>query len=321
MKYLVLIIIVCFSFCIHAYQPTPESLLRNTMKRDLENQAVVANLSIQNLNEPSENFLTKRFETANIKYVLTGGTSRTINQLFLGQRGKNNEDLQEFKFIRDYQVLAKSSEYSFLQRYFYGMLEVIFLNNAQILLDTTRSLGSQIEKNSELVNLEKYNLLQRYKSYLVSTEGGQSENIQHPFKTNDKEEDKKIKELLDGNFYKNSSYTSLKKILNDYYWIIEDEVFYAKIHNDTRNIEEIKINVGSETIHFMFRNHMIFNNNLHMPEEIILIINNTDKYLIKLTSLSVIDDSGDKPARRLKMYKELEEAIITKPDLKPPFII
>lgn len=322
-----------------AFKPSVESLFRNGSNGDVEKRTVVGNLLIESVGAGSENLSDTNNNTFVKKLELPKYT--TVKLLFYNENNKRNKLIQldyldnnfsesnikklHYKNNTNLKMLGLISE-NIDGQFFYSIMNSLLNNDGSFMIDLLKSLGSPIRSNKELINQEKYQLLGKYKNYLVSKidkiDKVDQQSLKNPLQLNDPEEQKKNQEVIKQKFYHDSSYVTHVKDGESFYWEINDSIITARFTEQERHIKYLKIKTLSGLVEMSFRDYILFNSTHEFPREILFKSTLGNQFKITLKKLSVFEDSKDQLSRRLQRYREaINKNNLSSSKLSLPFLL
>lgn len=323
MKYIILFLLT-YHFQVWSYTPSLESLLRNGSNANIDNNTVIANLSISEIDPENNRMIIKeeipQLEAVKLLILNEKENSPRLCQVnYLGGAIKANT-LYNFIEIEFKNLSNKfSSVENISGEVFYSVLSVLLNNNGDMLLNLIKKMNGDVKTNRELVNKEKLALLGKYKNYLENSK--EEEELENPLKPESEEAMKKVQELKLSQFLIKDSTVKRIKENQKFFWVVETSKIFMKF-DENHKLKEFKMSTEYGDFQFLLGRYVIFGSKLEFPEFVWFTDLTGKKYEIKATKLTMFQDSADQHRNRIKRYsKSMEENNLTPPELRFNFLL
>lgn len=309
-----------------SYTPSFDSLLRNGNNVDIGTNTVIANLTIQEIdpenNQPikNEDIITR--ET--LKLLILNEKEDYPKLCQINYKGGVMSDAslvnyEQRSFRRVSEVIRNDENVD--GQFFYAALSMLLNNDSAMLIEYLKKHNSNVKKNSELVNKEKFSLLRKYKNYLIESKDEEKEGLENPLKPISEDKQARVEEIKKENFLNNDRLVKKIKLEDDFYWIVDNNGLYARFGNDHR-LKELRVKTALGDIELVLGKFVLHGSQIEFPEFIWFKSVTGKKYEIKGTRVSMFQDSKENHIKRLKRYsKAAEENNIVKSETKPDFIL
>ncbi|MBY0516104.1 MAG: hypothetical protein K2P81_04300 [Bacteriovoracaceae bacterium] len=303
-----------------AYVPTLESLLRHGANPDIGSNSVVLSAKLTQVNPFAEK---AEQENASIwvkwVYNITAHGKLKLTQLVYRSSAMNDASLVDKKFISELSPLsfgdspAKAELGAFL-----SSLNSLLINDGSFMVEFLKTRGASVKLNSELFDVEKRALLNRYKYWLVKTKGGREikdeESPLNPSSATDRE---KVDAILARPMYQDTGHITLSRHLGEPSWVAKGEMFDVWVGDSNRYLKEVTLKVGAAELNLQFRNYILFNGTHSLPRQI-YIKNLQDQYWqVDLISVKGFSESSQDLIARLRRYDQIlsqKREDVQKPD-------
>ncbi len=310
-----------YSIIGHSYVPTLDSLLRNGNNEDINQNTVIANLTITE--KPTEP--TEQIKTYYSKFVISNFRETYSNIIQLNfERDFTNSSMREMKVIASNGVKNVFTANENLDgEMFYGLLEFLVLNKSKRLLSVLRKYDPGLKDNKELINQDKLTLLKRYKTYLeAQKEDEDNQDLKNPLKPQTEEEQKSVSEIMKQAMILPDENIKRIKIGDEFYFIVDKENMFLKFDKNHRIKEFNFRNLYGGEIEIVFGRFVAFSNALEFPEFIRIKSSSGRNYEIRANKYSMFEDDASSESRRLDRYsKIIEKNNLSSPLFWPEFLL
>lgn len=310
-----------YSIIGHSYVPTLDSLLRNGNNEDINQNTVIANLTITE--KPTKP--TEQIKTYYSKFVISNFRETYSNIIQLNfERDFTNSSMREMKVIASNGVKNVFTANENLDgEIFYGLFEFLVLNKSKRLLSVLRKYDPGLKTNKELINQDKLTLLKRYKTYLeAQKEDEDNQDLKNPLKPQTEEEQKSVSEIMKQAMILPDENIKRIKIGDEFYFIIDKENMFLKFDKNHRIKEFNFRNLYGGEIEIVFGRFVAFSNSLEFPEFIRIKSSTGRNYEIRASKYSMFEDDASSESRRLDRYsKIIEKNNLSSPLFWPEFLL
>jgi hypothetical protein len=323
---LIFVFLICFGNYAFAYTPSLESLLRNGNNIDIGTNTVLANISIVEI-DPENNLAIKTDDIVKketIKLLILNENEERPKLCQVNYKGGVMSDVslinyQERDFKKLNQVIRNDENVD--GQFFYATLSMLLNNDGSMLIDYLKKYNLKVQKNTELINNDKFKLLKNYKSYLIAARDEEEGNLENPLKPQTDEKKARVSEIKASNFLRADGIIKKVKIEDEFFWIIDNDGLYARFGNDHR-LRELRVKTTMGEVELVLGKFVIHGSQIEFPEFIWLKNVNGKKYEIKATKVSMFQDTRENHSRRLKRYsKSAEKNKLTIPEVKLDFVL
>ena len=322
MKFCYLLLFVASTYA-HSYYPTVESLFRNGSNPEITQNAVVLNLKITPVNPLAEKGEEAQGSSTWVKLIYHVGNGGRVKLSQLVYKSKNMTDSQAYNkiFISEFSpnVFENSPEMGD-RGLFYSLLNSLLLNDGYYMTQFLKSRGVNVSSNSELLNQEKKQLLDKHKSWLIRTKGGrQDEGEESPLSPITSLEKERVSQIMSQPMYASTGQVDLVRFDSEASWNIKSETFEAWISDANREIKQLNLRYSTGETVITARDYIKFNGVNPIPRLIVLKNSKDQYYYIEPILLRYFNESGQELVNRLKRYeKDVKQP--SEPLVKPYFI-
>jgi hypothetical protein len=332
------LLIFFISLNLFAHVPTEESLLRNNQKKIYQKnttvysfrinfqevekpKVVVENIEdkslIQNeipvveavLEEPlvdEEGNIVKKIVNKErfIKFITKKETAKLEQILYKNSISNSNiVDYQEFALV------LKQENVKFNQQLFYAILNIISRSDSEYFIKLMKKSGIDLNTNTDLLNIERKDLMERQKDFLSLTKDLTDDEIvgsemKSPLIAETDEDQEKVDNLLKEKWIKNSPNVSLIKKGNKLYWELKTLNLNAAIENETRRIEYIDFKYQDSTYNISFNKYLLFQGQYDLPQLTLIKKDGNIIFEMNLLKLFNFDESIENIMRRKSTYNK-----------------
>lgn len=325
MKFNFLICLIVMVSQAMAYIPTVESIFRNGASLDTTNNTVAATLKISKKSaaeDSSSQLMSVSFPPQLTKLYIANdqaGRAKMVQVNYsssLAKKSEINSVLYRPEF--EYGKMGfKSEENS--TKMFYAVLASVLNNDGEMLVKFLQEQGVPVKLNSEIINREKLALLQRYAEYLKLKSS--DDNMKNPLKSEDAEKQIQINELMKSSFYLKSPFVSKVRDGEEFYWQIKSSNFEARLKDESRHIQFIKLQSTTGEIKFLFSDYIIASDKFEVPRKITIVEAGQDVFEIEIQKVEIFTERGDSFSTRLKDLTEEKNKNNLGRTYKPPFLL
>lgn len=309
MKNFLIFSVSIFSNFVYSVSPTTDSLFRNLNNTNVEDRTVVASYSIRKISQNTDQYFLNKF-----LYEINKSPYSKICQLNFAKGILNSSNIDEVLCFNRKSLLKNKT---FKQKIFYSILDFALQNNSSFMIETLKSIGSQVKTNRELINKTKNFYLYQKKKYLESKKDG-SQEVKNPLVSDNAQKNEKIANTLKESFLKKDPLVRRVKNGRDFYWKVEDQVFNATFGHKDHKLIKLEIFSDTGKYNILFKNYISVNGLFIHPERIEIIDPENNKYIISIKNLQLIEDDSNSFNKRISNYKKkmIKEAeSITKVEL------
>ncbi len=312
---------VIYSLTSYCYVPTLDSLLRNGNNEDIDQNTVIANLTItEKSNEPSEGIKTyySKFVISNLKENYSNITQLNFEKDFTNSSMRQMQTIPSAG-VKNIFVTNENLD----GEIFYGLLEFLLLNKSTRILTLLRKHDTSLKTNKELINQNKLVLLKKYKSFLeAQKEDEENQELKNPLKPQLEEEKKAVAEIMRSPMILPDENIQRIKIGDEFNFIIDKENMFFKFDKNHR-IKEFNFRTlyGGE-IEIVFGRFVAFSNSLEFPEFIRFKSSSGRNYEIRASKYSMFEDDANSESRRQDRYSKIvEKNNLANPLFWPEFLL
>lgn len=325
MKFVLILII--FSLNAFSYEPSLESLFRNSNNVDVGNNTVVANLSIKELdpetNQPlkAEDSLSRELSVKLLVYNENEERPRLTQVEYKG--GKISYatlfDFKEKSFNRLGNLIRNPEAVD--AKAFYSLMAMLLNNDGSFMVDFLKTFNSKVKSNSEIINRKKVKLLSDYKNYLLAVKKEKETPIPNPLQPEAEEKKERVREIMRESFLKKDELIKRVKRNDRFVWSVAEENITANFDSNHR-IRDMKVSTGMGDIQFVFGRFLVFGSQFEFPEFIWMTDTAGKKYEIRASSIKIFQDSSKWHQSRLEKYlKAKKENNFSEAPFKPSFAL
>lgn len=311
MKFLLLFLI---TFKVFAYAPTPESLFRNGANADVKATTSLVQFRLKKKIDTEESPTKIKNEDLFVKFVYFQDENSTYLTQIIYVDNFSRSNIVDVKYINtlnsDY---FKNRNKLYSEGIFYGLMTSLILNKSDLIMNTFKSLGSNIKSNTESINAQKLDFINRYKEYLklVNEDKDLKNSLENPLSPEDEEQKTLVKETMKQNFYQSEQDVKLIKKGKNLYWKIDKPMIDALFLSDSRELKNFVFNLEDKKFSFKLDNYILFNGvNVFPKRFIIKYLDNV--YELHLEKLKHFSESFDVYRKRVPKYKSFQEKNLTK---------
>ncbi len=313
-----------------AYSPSLDSLLRNGNNADIGNNTVQANLVISEIDASTKEEVRDEMgilykHSIKLLIVNEGELQPTLTQINYKGGIFANDALVGYTNTRmtDLKIFSEENE-NIDAELFYSLLGMVMNNDSKLLLKMFKKINSNIKKNEDLVNTDKFVLLNNYKNYLIAIkaeEVKEETELVNPLKPTTDEEKEKVKVLKSQSFLKHDPAVKRVKVEDEFFWIVDDKNIYLKFDRN-HHLREMKMTTELGEIELLLGKFVVYSAQLQFPEFIILKDLAGKVYKITASKLTMFSDTSESHSKRLQRYNKLSiQNKITEPQIKPSFVL
>ncbi len=287
---------------------------------------MVANLSIVSIDpETNEPIKTEEiYQKETVKFLLINENEEIpklcqVNYAggVMGNSTLINYEQKRFKKLSD---LFSNNE-NVDGELFYSLMSMLLNNNGKLLIDYLKKTNSKIRSNVELVNRDKLNLLKNYKSYLIAAKEEDAADLENPLKPKAEDKRLRVNEIKASSFLKADPIIKQVKVEDDFFWEVDADNVTARFDSSHR-MKELTVKTSLGQIELVLGRFVLFGSQMEFPEFIWFKDLAGRKYEIKATKVSMFQDNSDNHRKRVKRYsKASEENKLTKPEIRPSFLL
>lgn len=323
----ILIFLLAHSFTLYAYQPTVESLFRNGNNIDIGKNTIIANLKITKKAEAEQEtgtnpIMSQAFPQQIIKLYINNEIEEQpkLIQVNFNSMKIEDEEIATVLYRPSYEVGKLGfTEENIEGKFFYAILASVFNNDGTQIVKFLKMQGVPVKFNTEMINIEKLQLLQRYSQFLALKDS--DSNIKNPLKAEDPEKQSIIDRLMRSSFYNRSPYVTAEREGESFFWLIKTSNFEAKIADDTRQLQYAKFNGPAGEIKIIFSEYLISGSNFETPRKMTYVLANKEAYELEVLRIQVVDEKGDSYQKRFQGFIEAQNKNNLPRPLKPSFLL
>lgn len=280
--------------------PTIEGLFRNGNNPDLSGNLVVATFLVEELpTEVAKQNLPPRY----VKIYM----SRSGNKVELVQTDYADNRFNETAIQRLYynaQLSDDAEQTKVIERsLFYNVMASLLLNDSRPMNHFLKTHATAYKTNRELMNSEKVELLQKYKSYLiaVSEEGGSVKDAIKASKQGSAEERAKAMDTISSGVYDKTDHVRLTREAGQFYWAVDLGQIKALFSNEEHRLKKIQMTLdGGKNIEMECGEYVLMNGTHELPRNIALRDSSNSLYRITFLSLNHMSDKSGQQGRASK---------------------
>jgi len=315
------LILLLISTNLYSAVPTPESLFRNGNNKDLNGNFIVLKFVFQQ--DPSDEDVNRLPQDPSVREqsLATKYPPRYAKLIFsLESEGKiqmlqciynNNEmnidDLLGVHFVEDINEVLAKEEQNVEKKLFYSLLLMFSLNESSGMASVLRSHNHNFTANENLLNLDKKNLLEKYKEYLVAIKNDKKmeEELVSPLKPIEPEEKVKINDILNSSMYTIAQDVELVRENRKFYWKVSYENFLALFNHESHRLAKIQLLSNEGSIEGVFGDYILFDGIHELPKVSILKSFDGNKYKLNMLSIREFTNKGKRLDARAKEYLDI----------------
>ena len=306
-----------------AYVPTVESLFRNGSNPDLTQNAAVLTLKVTPVNPLAEKGEQAQGQSVWVKLIYHMGAGGRIKLSQLTYRTSSLVDsaAESKVFFSELSPNSFDQSVEMSERgLFYSMLNSLVVNDGAFITQFLKSRGINVALNSEIINQEKKQLLERHRAWLIRTKGGrQTEGDESPLTPASPIEREKVNQIMALPMYASSGQISLVRFEGEAAWNVKADAFEAWVGDTNREIKQISYKTSGGESEFMAKDYIKYNGTTPLPR-LITFKNSKDQYYnIEPIGIRYFNESGQDLVNRLKRYDK-EVKVSKESDIKPYFI-
>jgi len=321
---LLAIIIIFFMGNLFAAIPTVEGLFRNGNNKDLSGNFVVLKFNITEVptedainkvnmngagkqNGLADALLSKIYPVKYCKFIFSLETEGKFQllQVVYSKSNMNNDSLVSVNYIPDLNNSIVNDS-GMERRLLYSLLMMFSLNESSGIASILKSHNQNFIDNKSLLNIDKKNLLEKYKEYLLAIKKDKDSmvNIKSPLSSDEPIEKAKISKILNSGMYSKAPEVKLIRENKIFYWEVAYENFNALFEHQSHRLNKINMVVKEGTISGLFGDFILFDGIHELPKTVILKDTQEKKFKIRILSLREFTNKGKLLAIRATKYFE-----------------
>jgi hypothetical protein len=163
---------------------------------------------------------------------------------------------------------------------FYSLISMFSINDSRIISTFFKKLDVEYQTNKEVMNRDKVNIFEKYKSYLILTKDDEElkEDIPNPLRPVDETEKSAVSELLTKPMYKNSDFISLVRQENQFFWNLQLTNIQGLFENESNRLHKLKIKTIDGSIDVKTGEYILFDGVHELPKMVIIRASNGRLY-------------------------------------------
>jgi hypothetical protein len=319
-----LVLIYIFNAAI-ASVPLPEGLFRNNINSEMSYNAVVYKIKLTHTSE----LMTKPDTTQDTSTIAKEENNQTQNEsqdepiylkVVIDKSGRDYRLIQiaskdpKFSNVKQSKVyvtpdLLKTleAETSYSTKLFYTNLVMLGFGDSTPIYTFLKKVSDDLKTNDELINKEKYALLERYKNFLKDTKGADQARIaqlghENPIKPLSEDRKEKVNILLKEPMYKpQPGMVLLKKLYGKFAWNLSAQHIQAWFDNDSLAIISLDLLFPDSSQQWVYKGYRTFEKEHQLPSVVSLRANNIE-YQIEFMSAEFYQGKGLNFAEKSQEY-------------------
>lgn len=326
MKFFILFLAVFIGFSSSAAIPTSESLFRNGNNKNISGNFVVLKFEINEHSTNEEKNLIKssakdiqeeqlmmreKYPVRYAKLIFSLEKDETVQllQVMYSDNEMKSSSLNKVNYIKNLNQFI-SNDPNVERTLFYSLLMMFSLNDSSGMANVLKSHNQKFVANESLLNVDKKNLLERYKIYLLAIKKDKTlvEELISPLKPEEPEERAKISQILNSSMYNKVNDVSLIRENRKFFWKVNYENFLALFNHETHRLNKINFTSNLGTLEGVFGDYILFDGIHELPKISLLKRLDGKSFKIRMLSLREFTNSGKKLNIRAQQYQKLLSA-------------
>lgn len=292
--------------------PSLEGLMRNSSNKDLDKELVVAHVIVRRVAAGEEFANNENLVTNYYKYMfITAENEQDYKKTLVIDYRDARYDISGVENVISFEniseLLGKDSAKDILQS---SILSYAF-NNSFGFNKIFKTIESSYKSNADLINKDKANLIQDYKSFLVKKKDYESSAKQEeeqtadaptsPLLSDNDEKQAKLKDIMNSSLYKGGNNLKLVKRNREFVWSINLENIKGEFKNESHQLVYLELTMPDNTYTVVPKSFVTYNGQYTLPKYIE--VNNSDyRYQIEIPTYYLLNSTDKSIADRKREY-------------------